>query len=224
MRPNRPCRAGPILLPPPDSTVWHCAQRVLKREAPFLVSPGGVVRQHTLLKVSFCRCPFPERRELSAARAASANAATMNRCPFTATDASRAVAGGGRVAWELTAVFENDAAQSSPTSDHCAAPAMTTRMSAGQERREHRPPAPKRLHRRRWPWRRASSMAGAATPTAVRPRLFRRKGFSRPHMGGRCTNDNLPPAIVIRCGLEKRKRGYQKGRKGRSEKCQRARR
>ena len=43
LRPKRPWSAGPILLPPPDSTVWHCAQRVLKRLAPFLTSPGSDV-------------------------------------------------------------------------------------------------------------------------------------------------------------------------------------
>jgi hypothetical protein len=32
--------SGPILLPSPAFRVWHCAQRVLKRLAPFLWSPG----------------------------------------------------------------------------------------------------------------------------------------------------------------------------------------
>lgn len=39
LRPNRPCRFGPTLLPSPSCRLWHCAQRVLKRPAPFLVSP-----------------------------------------------------------------------------------------------------------------------------------------------------------------------------------------
>jgi hypothetical protein len=38
-RPKRPWRLGPILLASPSPRVWHCAQRVLKRLAPFLLSP-----------------------------------------------------------------------------------------------------------------------------------------------------------------------------------------
>lgn len=34
-----PCKLGPTLWGSPAPTVWHCAQRVLKREAPFLASP-----------------------------------------------------------------------------------------------------------------------------------------------------------------------------------------
>lgn len=39
VRPKRPCRLGPILFPSPSPRVWHCAQRVLKRLAPFFESP-----------------------------------------------------------------------------------------------------------------------------------------------------------------------------------------
>jgi hypothetical protein len=39
LRPNRPCRLGPILLPSDSTTVWHCAHLVLNRLAPFFESP-----------------------------------------------------------------------------------------------------------------------------------------------------------------------------------------
>jgi len=40
-RPNSPCKLGPILFPSPSPRVWHCAQRVLKRLAPFFASPAA---------------------------------------------------------------------------------------------------------------------------------------------------------------------------------------
>jgi hypothetical protein len=39
LRPKRPCKLGPILFPSPSPRVWHWAQRVLKRLAPFFASP-----------------------------------------------------------------------------------------------------------------------------------------------------------------------------------------
>lgn len=41
LRPNRPCKFGPILLEPPASRVWHWAQRVLNKFAPLESEPWG---------------------------------------------------------------------------------------------------------------------------------------------------------------------------------------
>lgn len=47
------------LLGPPFSVVWHCAQRVLKRPAPFLASPSenGIVNEYSQGEVSQCQGP-----------------------------------------------------------------------------------------------------------------------------------------------------------------------
>ena len=42
-RPKRPCKLGPILFASPSPRVWHCAQRVLNRLAPFFASPIDVM-------------------------------------------------------------------------------------------------------------------------------------------------------------------------------------
>jgi hypothetical protein len=45
---THPCSLGPTLLASSAPTVWHCAQRVLKRDAPLLESPIAVC-QYALL-------------------------------------------------------------------------------------------------------------------------------------------------------------------------------
>jgi hypothetical protein len=45
---THPCSLGPTLLASSAPTVWHCAQRVLKSDAPLLESPIAVC-QHALL-------------------------------------------------------------------------------------------------------------------------------------------------------------------------------
>ena len=46
---THPCKLGPTLCPPPASVVWHCAQRVLNREAPLDASPIYNVSAKTIL-------------------------------------------------------------------------------------------------------------------------------------------------------------------------------